>query len=84
MTMCKPFKEYLGMACEYTREFFIFGGIALLYFVYSDYSTFDEYEVCPSRIHAPPGSAQKRGSMTARLVRVQARNTLPHMPAQVG
>lgn len=35
--MCKPFKEYLGMAREYTRELFTFGGIVLMCFVYSDF-----------------------------------------------
>lgn len=35
--MCKPFREYLGLARDYTREIITFGGFALMCFVYSDF-----------------------------------------------
>lgn len=36
-SMCKKFREYMGTAREYTREFFTFGGILLMCFVYNDF-----------------------------------------------
>ncbi len=35
--MCKPFRDYLNLAREYTRELFTFGGLLLMCFVYSDF-----------------------------------------------
>ncbi len=35
--MCKPFRDYLGLARDYTREIITFGGFALMCFVYSDF-----------------------------------------------
>lgn len=35
--MCKPFKDYLTLIREYTREIITFGGFALVCFVYSDF-----------------------------------------------
>lgn len=35
--MCKPFREYLLLSREYTREIITFGGFALVCFVYSDF-----------------------------------------------
>ena len=35
--MCKPFRDYLTLAREYTREIITFGGFALVCFVYSDF-----------------------------------------------
>lgn len=35
--MCKPFKDYLTLTREYTREIITFGGFALVCFVYSDF-----------------------------------------------
>ncbi len=35
--MCKPFKDYLTLAREYTREIITFGGFALVCFVYNDF-----------------------------------------------
>lgn len=35
--MCKPFKEYLSLLREYTREIITFGGMCLVCFVYTDF-----------------------------------------------
>ncbi|MBQ3218680.1 MAG: hypothetical protein IJB33_07400 [Akkermansia sp.] len=35
--MCKPFREYLSLLREYTREVVTFGGFCLMCFVYSDF-----------------------------------------------
>lgn len=35
--MCKPFKDYLTLTREYTREIITFSGFALVCFVYSDF-----------------------------------------------
>ena len=35
--MCKPFKDYLGLMREYTREVITFGGFALMCCVYNDF-----------------------------------------------
>lgn len=35
--MCKPFRDYLSLARDYTREIITFGGFALMCFVYSDF-----------------------------------------------
>lgn len=37
IAMCKPFRDYLGLARDYTREIITFGGFALMCFVYSDF-----------------------------------------------
>lgn len=35
--MCKPFRDYLTLTREYTREIITFGGFALVCFVYCDF-----------------------------------------------
>lgn len=35
--MCKPFREYLNLVREYTREIITFVGIGLMCFVYTDF-----------------------------------------------
>lgn len=35
--MCKPFRDYLTLTREYTREIITFGGFALVCFVYGDF-----------------------------------------------
>jgi hypothetical protein len=35
--MCKPFREYLSLLRDYTREIVTFGGFCLMCFVYSDF-----------------------------------------------
>ena len=35
--MCKPFRDYLTLTREYTREIITFSGFALVCFVYSDF-----------------------------------------------
>ena len=37
MAMCKPFRDYLTLTREYTREIITFGGFALVCFVYGDF-----------------------------------------------
>lgn len=37
MDMCKPFRDYLTLTREYTREIITFGGFVLMCFVYSDF-----------------------------------------------
>ena len=37
IAMCKPFRDYLTLTREYTREIITFGGFALVCFVYSDF-----------------------------------------------
>lgn len=36
-SMCKPFRDYLNLVREYTREIVTFGGLGLMCFVYSDF-----------------------------------------------
>lgn len=38
--MCKPFKEYLGLLREYSREVITFGGIAAAVWIYTDFKAF--------------------------------------------
>lgn len=38
--MCKPFREYLELLREYSREVVTFGGIAAAVWIYSDFKTF--------------------------------------------
>lgn len=35
--MCKPFRDYLNLVREYTREIITFVGIGLMCFVYTDF-----------------------------------------------
>lgn len=35
--MCKPFRDYLSVMRDYTREIITFGGLCLMCFVYSDF-----------------------------------------------
>lgn len=35
--MCKPFRDYLGVLRDYTRELITFGGFGLMCFVYTDF-----------------------------------------------
>lgn len=35
--MCKPFRDYLGLLRDYTRELITFGGFGLMCFVYTDF-----------------------------------------------
>lgn len=35
--MCKPFRDYLNLLRDYTREIVTFGGFCLMCFVYSDF-----------------------------------------------
>ncbi len=35
--MCKPFRDYLTLTREYTREIITFGGFVLMCFVYCDF-----------------------------------------------
>lgn len=35
--MCKPFRDYLSVLRDYTREVITFGGLCLMCFVYSDF-----------------------------------------------
>lgn len=35
--MCKPFRDYLSLVRDYTREIITFGGFCLMCFVYSDF-----------------------------------------------
>lgn len=35
--MCKPFREYLNLLRDYTREIVTFGGFCLMCFVYNDF-----------------------------------------------
>lgn len=37
IVMCKPFRDYLTLTREYTREIITFGGFVLMCFVYSDF-----------------------------------------------
>ena len=38
--MCKPFKEYLELLREYSREVVTFGGIAAAVWIYTDFKAF--------------------------------------------
>ena len=35
--MCKPFRDYLSLLRDYTREIVTFGGFCLMCFVYNDF-----------------------------------------------
>lgn len=35
--MCKPFRDYLSLVRDYTREIITFGGICLMCLVYCDF-----------------------------------------------
>lgn len=35
--MCKPFRDYLNLMRDYTREIVTFGGFCLMCFVYNDF-----------------------------------------------
>lgn len=35
--MCKPFRDYLSLMRDYTREIITFGGICLMCVVYTDF-----------------------------------------------
>ena len=35
--MCKPFRDYLSLVRDYTREIVTFGGLCLMCFVYGDF-----------------------------------------------
>ena len=35
--MCKPFRDYLSLVRDYTREIVTFGGFCLMCFVYNDF-----------------------------------------------
>ena len=36
-SMCKPFRDYLSIVRDYTREIVTFGGFCLMCFVYNDF-----------------------------------------------
>lgn len=35
--MCKPFRDYLSLVRDYTREIVTFGGFCLMCYVYNDF-----------------------------------------------
>lgn len=74
--MCKPFREYLGIAREYTRELFTFGGIVLLCFVYGDFR-----ELVREQSKTSAQTAEILRSMDTRLSHLEFERRLPALRA---
>lgn len=74
--MCKPYKEYLAIAREYTRELFTFGGIVLMCFVYSDFR-----ELVREQSSTSARTAEILRSMDTRLSHLEFERRLSHRPA---
>ncbi len=67
--MCKPFREYLNLVREYTREIITFVGIALMCFVYNDFRRLAE-EQSATAAH----TVEVLRSMDARLQQLEQLN----------
>lgn len=47
-SMCKPFRDYLSIVRDYTREIVTFGGFCLMCFVYNDFRQLARDQVATS------------------------------------
>ncbi len=64
--MCKPFRDYLSLLRDYTREIVTFGGLGLMCFVYCDFKQL----ACEQSTTAAQTVDVLR-SMDARLERIE-------------
>lgn len=68
--MCKPFRDYMSLVREYTREIITFVGIGLMCFVYNDFRL-----LVSQQADTAAHTVDVLRSMDARLQHIEA-NTL--------
>lgn len=66
MVMCKPFRDYLSLLRDYTREIITFGGICLMCFVYSDFK-----QIVQDQASTSAHTVEVLRSMDMRLSRIE-------------
>ena len=64
--MCKPFRDYLSLLRDYTREIITFGGICLMCFVYSDLK-----QIVQDQASTSAHTVEVLRSMDMRLSRIE-------------
>ncbi len=64
--MCKPFRDYMNLVREYTREIITFVGIGLMCFVYTDFRQLAEAQSATSA-----HTVEVLRSMDARLQQLE-------------
>ncbi len=64
--MCKPFRDYLNLLRDYTREIVTFGGFCLMCFVYSDFR-----QLACAQSTTAAHTVDVLRSMDARLARIE-------------
>lgn len=69
--MCKPFRDYMNLVREYTREIITFIGIGLMCFVYTDFR-----ELVRQQADTAAHTVEVLRSMDSRLQKLE--NTPTH------
>ena len=64
--MCKPFRDYLGIVREYTREIVTFGGFCLMCFVYNDFR-----QLARDQVSTAAQTVEVLRAMDGRLARLE-------------
>lgn len=66
MGMCKPFRDYLNLMRDYTREIITFGGVCLMCCVYSDFR-----QLAQSQASTAAHTVEVLRSLDARLSTIE-------------
>lgn len=74
--MCKPFRDYLSIVREYTREIVTFGGFCLMCFVYNDFR-----QLARDQITTAAQTVEVLRAMDGRLSHLEF-NITPHATPQ--
>jgi hypothetical protein len=72
--MCKPFRDYMNLVREYTRELITFVGLGLMCYVYSDFK-----EMAEAQSSTSAHTVEVLRSMDARLQQLERQNN--YLPA---
>lgn len=73
--MCKPFRDYLSLVRDYTREIVTFGGFCLMCFVYNDFR-----QLAHDQSATAAQTVEVLRAMDNRLSRLEYNTTAPHLP----
>ena len=71
--MCKPFRDYLNLVRDYTREIVTFGGLCLMCFVYNDFR-----QLARDQSSTAAQTVEVLRAMDARLTHLEHSLTSPH------
>lgn len=70
--MCKPFRDYLNLLRDYTREIVTFGGFCLMCFVYNDFR-----QLAHDQSSTAAQTVEVLRAMDSRLSRLELTLTAP-------